>query len=425
MSSNDEKVLQKFHAGFEEWKRTTGGTDSREYQKYLDSQKPSSKPEKRKIIALELRQIEDMYLDKPEEFEWVIDGLLRAGGSCGVYGQVKLGKSYLLRQMCWCVSQGIPFWGRSVTQGKVLYLGFEDHKQQILKHYRAMDATLGDKRKVGQLLIRTAPVMSQHIERLEQTLAENPDIIMVAVDPLVKFARMADVKDYSPVTYAIERLHNIARANPKLNISFSHHANKRISENSLSSNALGSTGMPAGTDQNFYMSKEVEDTRGPRFVATEGRENEFDIPKTRMEFDTVTRLSSLGNTKENIVQNQKESNSARIKHAIEKVLRAHPESEKDFIMDHVSGNPSEKKRALKSLEETGFVTKIGPGKPGKPFLYSWRQLETLEGATRVVTPDGVLPLGKYALTASIEEQLGLNPRESVVTPDGVLREIVQ
>lgn len=56
----------------------------------------------------------------------VIDGLLYPGTYI-LAGAPKLGKSFLMAQLAYHVSAGLPLWGYNVYKGSVLYLALEDH----------------------------------------------------------------------------------------------------------------------------------------------------------------------------------------------------------------------------------------------------------------------------------------------------------
>lgn len=60
----------------------------------------------------------------------VIDGLLYAGTYLFV-GAPKVGKSFLMAQLAYHVSMGIPLWGYAVNRGTVLYLALEDDHRRL------------------------------------------------------------------------------------------------------------------------------------------------------------------------------------------------------------------------------------------------------------------------------------------------------
>ena len=67
-----------------------------------------------------------IYQSKPP----IIDGLLYPGTYLFV-GAPKQGKSFLMLQLAYHVSSGLPIWGYSVRQGTVLYLALEDDHPRL------------------------------------------------------------------------------------------------------------------------------------------------------------------------------------------------------------------------------------------------------------------------------------------------------
>lgn len=57
--------------------------------------------------------------------EWLIDGIMPTGGLVGLYGQPGHGKSFIAIDMALSVATGLPWQGRSVKSGMVLYVSAE------------------------------------------------------------------------------------------------------------------------------------------------------------------------------------------------------------------------------------------------------------------------------------------------------------
>ena len=60
----------------------------------------------------------------------VVENFLPAGTFI-LSGQPKIGKSFLMLMLCWCVSEGKPFLGFETRQSEVLYLTLEDTDARI------------------------------------------------------------------------------------------------------------------------------------------------------------------------------------------------------------------------------------------------------------------------------------------------------
>ena len=63
----------------------------------------------------------------------LIDGLLQRGTYLFV-GSPKVGKSFMMAQLAYHVSMGIPLWGYAVNRGTVLYLALEDDHRRLQGH---------------------------------------------------------------------------------------------------------------------------------------------------------------------------------------------------------------------------------------------------------------------------------------------------
>lgn len=69
---------------------------------------------------------ENVFQSKPP----IIDGLLYEGTYLFV-GAPKVGKSFLMAQLAYHVSTGLPFWNYPVHKGTVLYLALEDDYSRL------------------------------------------------------------------------------------------------------------------------------------------------------------------------------------------------------------------------------------------------------------------------------------------------------
>lgn len=72
--------------------------------------------------------------------EWVVDGILPEG-SYLLSARPKVGKSWLALQICLGVAYGEPVLGRSVKQGKAIYLALEDNHRRLQSRLRQLRPT--------------------------------------------------------------------------------------------------------------------------------------------------------------------------------------------------------------------------------------------------------------------------------------------
>ena len=74
-----------------------------------------------------------------EPVDWVVDGLLRRGGLSFLYAAPKVGKSSTARTLTRAVALGLPWLGRDVQQGGVVYLALEEMPVDVQEHFHQMD----------------------------------------------------------------------------------------------------------------------------------------------------------------------------------------------------------------------------------------------------------------------------------------------
>jgi hypothetical protein len=80
--------------------------------------------------------------DAPEP-DWVVGGLIPAGGVALLAGRPKSGKSTMARALAVAVVQGRPFLGRETRRGRVLLLSLEDRQRDAARHLRALGLRAG------------------------------------------------------------------------------------------------------------------------------------------------------------------------------------------------------------------------------------------------------------------------------------------
>ena len=67
----------------------------------------------------------------------VVEGFLPSGTFI-LSGQPKIGKSFLMLMLCWCVAEGKPFLGFETRKSEVLYLTLEDTDARIQERLARM-----------------------------------------------------------------------------------------------------------------------------------------------------------------------------------------------------------------------------------------------------------------------------------------------
>jgi hypothetical protein len=79
-----------------------------------------------------------------EEIDWLVDGLVPIGGMLLLSAKPKAGKSVLARTLGMCLARGIPFLGRNVRQGTVLWMCLDEGKETFVPAMRALGLVATD-----------------------------------------------------------------------------------------------------------------------------------------------------------------------------------------------------------------------------------------------------------------------------------------
>ena len=182
----------------------------------------------------------------------VIDGLLYPGTYI-LAGAPKLGKSFLMAQLAYHVSAGLPLWSYNVHKGSVLYLALEDDYGRLQKRLYQM---FGVETSVNLYLGTEAHILGMGLtDQLDGFVKEHPDTKLIIVDTLQKIR--GDVNDkysYSTDYQDIVRLKAFTdRTGVCLMVV--HHTRKQQSDDKFDM-ISGTNGLLGAADGGFLLSKE-------------------------------------------------------------------------------------------------------------------------------------------------------------------------
>lgn len=115
---------------------------------------------------------------------FIIPGLLPMGLGL-IVAKPKVGKSWMMLDLCLSVSAGTPFLGYPVNRSGALYLALEDGKSRLQTRQRRVNGNLPFP---SNLFFATeAPRIDEGLlEWLDSLLDENPDIHLIVIDTLAK-----------------------------------------------------------------------------------------------------------------------------------------------------------------------------------------------------------------------------------------------
>lgn len=182
----------------------------------------------------------------------VIDGLLYTGAYLFV-GAPKVGKSFLMAQLAYHISTGLPLWGYPVHQGTVLYLALEgDHRRLQERLYRMFGTD-----STGDLYfaIYAKQLGGGLEEQLKRFVQEHPDTRLIIVDTLQKIREAGgDKYSYGNDYDIIGKLKQFADQTGVC-LLLVHHTRKQQADDKFDM-ISGTNGLLGAADGAFLLQKE-------------------------------------------------------------------------------------------------------------------------------------------------------------------------
>ena len=216
---------------------------------------------------------------------FIVDGLLTAGGLSVLGAKPKVGKSSIARYLATCVSKGQPFLGRNAKRGEVLLFNLEDQRSHtdnalgVLGYDPKVDAEI-------HIAERVSPSKEETIAEIRKELAKMPGIRLIIIDHLAPFLNIGDLSEYMPTLRGINLLRDLARDFPQLHILCLAHV-KKVRTDDPFDGILGSTALRGTPETNIVLLNE----RGRRVIVSETRIGRA-IPATILNAEMVTSAGS-------------------------------------------------------------------------------------------------------------------------------------
>lgn len=181
-------AIQKMRKGQAVWRTTAGHVaaalgvtveELKENAAYRDN-----KPQQRKACKLQsytARQLSEMTL---QPTRYIVEGVLPMGMGLLV-AKPKIGKSWMVLDLCLSVASGVPFLGFQTNQHGTLYLALEDGPSRM--QGRILKVLDGQPVPDAARILFRSPRMDEGLlDALGALLDDNPDIHLVCIDTLSK-----------------------------------------------------------------------------------------------------------------------------------------------------------------------------------------------------------------------------------------------
>lgn len=196
---------------------------------------------------------ENVYQSRPP----IIDGLLYTGTYLFV-GAPKVGKSFLMAQLAYHVSTGLPLWGYSVRQGTVLYLALEDDHRRLQERLYRMFGTEGTDSL--HFAIYAKQLGGGLEEQLKKFVREHPDTRLIIIDTLQKIREAGGEKySYASDYEVITGLKQFADESGVC-LLLVHHTRKQQADDKFDM-ISGTNGLLGAADGAFLLQKEKRTDR--------------------------------------------------------------------------------------------------------------------------------------------------------------------
>ena len=128
-----------------------------------------------------------------DETEFIIEDILPIGLHI-FCGAPKVGKSWLMLDICIKVSKGEEIWNLKTNKCDVLYLALEDTYQRLQKRLFKLTNEIDSNFHIS---IESNKIANGLTSQLEQTLKKYPDIKLIVIDTLQKVRKQNNDINYS------------------------------------------------------------------------------------------------------------------------------------------------------------------------------------------------------------------------------------
>ena len=221
----------------------------------------------------------DLVETRYDRIDWIVEGLLKPGLSV-LAGAPKIGKSWMVLQLCMAVAKGEPFLGMNTRQSGVLYITLEDSEKRLQERVLRMTGEVPDKLNITL----DCPGVG---ETLKKTLAvycgDYPSTRLVVIDTFQKIREQENQMTYAGDYAEVSAVKQIADE-LKIAILLVHHTRK-LSDSDCINEIAGTNGIAGSADSLMILKKEKRESSKAILSAT-GRDIEDRSMELNLNRDT-------------------------------------------------------------------------------------------------------------------------------------------
>jgi len=208
---------------------------------------------------------QNVYQSRPP----IIDGLLYPGTYLFA-GAPKVGKSFLMAQLAYHVSMGLPLWGYPVHKGTVLYLALEDDHRRLQGRLYRMFGMDGTNDLLFAIYAKQLGLGLE--EQLKKFVRQHPDTKLIIIDTLQKVREVGgDKYSYANDYEVVGKLKRLAD-DCGICLLLVHHTRKQQADDKFDM-ISGTNGLLGAADGAFLLQKEKR-TDGNAILDVAGRDQQ-------------------------------------------------------------------------------------------------------------------------------------------------------
>lgn len=238
---------------------------------------------KTKLTVIDGETLMDMKLP-PTKF--CVETLLPQG-ICMLGGAPKIGKSWLVLDLCIRIAKGEPIWSLPTKKGTTLYLCLEDPLRRVQER---LNMLTDDVPPNAYFAIAAGTLADGLCEQIRKFVSEHPDTVLVAMDTFQIVRTGCIDTSYANDYGEVRQMKQLA---DELNISILlvHHLRKQGDSDPLNK-LSGTTGISGAVDAVFVLDKSKRNAQGATLICTgrdiEYREMELKLSKETCAWEMVS-----------------------------------------------------------------------------------------------------------------------------------------
>ena len=217
----------------------------------------------------------DMNLSLPK---FCVKSLLPQGLSI-LGGAPKVGKSWMVMDLCVRIAKGEPIWNLETAKGTALYLCLEDPYFRVQQRL----GCITDDAPANLFFANAAGSLADDLEeQILKFVREHPDTVLVVIDTF-QMVRSSGEPSYGGDYEELQKLKRIADAQ-RISILLVHHLRKQSDRDPVNK-LSGTTGISGAVDAIFVLDKDERRQNAAKLICT-GRDIEYRELELRFSKDT-------------------------------------------------------------------------------------------------------------------------------------------